>query len=259
MKNDNDYDEIDKTKQDQLLRLVTNSFYRELVNYGVNASDIVKVTVNLLDHVTSQQAENFSDNGYYNKLYKITDIDDYWLQKREIGLNGVLIRALDTQNIAKLCEWLHNSAIEQTFIRYLPKDEAKLRDYCLNQADRKYFAIYYQGDRYVGIIGAENINTEAKKLEMKKFVGDHSFQGKGIGKLATFLFLYYAFHILSFNKVYIHSLDTNIKNINLNSKFGFNLEGILYKEACINNTYRDVLRMGLLKNTWERIFLHNAE
>ena len=258
MKNDNEYDEIDKTKQEQLLKLVTNSFYRELVNYGINAGDIVKVSVNLLDHVTNQQAENLSGNGYYNRLYKITDIEDNWQQKGEISLNGVHIRALTEEHIAPLCDWLRHSAIEKTFIRYFPKEENRLRDYCLNQNDREYFAIYYQADRYVGIIGAENMNPEAKKLEMKKFVGDHSFQGKGIGKMATFLFLYYTFHILSYNKVYIHSLDTNIKNINLNSKFGFDLEGILYKEVRIDDAYRDVLRMSLLKDTWEQIFSQNA-
>ncbi len=227
MTNDNDYEEIDKTKQNQLLKLVTNSFYRELVNYGINASDIVKVSVNLLDHVTNHQAENISGNGYYNRLYKISDIEDNWQQNREISLNGVLIRPLSAEHITPLCKWLKNSSIEKTFIRYFPKEEDSLKDYCLSQDDRKYFAIYYQSDRYVGIIGAENMNPQAKKLEMKKFVGDHSFQGKGIGKTATFLFLYYTFHILSYNKVYIHSLDTNIKNINLNSKFGFDLEGIL--------------------------------
>ena len=120
--------------------------------------------------------------------------------------------------------------------------------------DRKYFAVYTEDEVFVGIVGAENIDETFRKLEMKKFIGARGYQGKGLGKAATFLFLYYAFKILNFNKVYIHSLDTNIKNINLNSKFGFELEGILYEEAHVGGMYKDVLRMGLLHNHWEAIF-----
>ena len=104
------------------------------------------------------------------------------------------------------------------------------------------------------MIGAENIDDISKKLEMKKFIGARGYQGKGIGKIATFLFLYYVFLIRGFNKVYIHSLDTNIKNINLNSKFGFELEGILYSDVNVEDNFKDVLRMGLLKSDWDDIF-----
>jgi RimJ/RimL family protein N-acetyltransferase len=94
---------------------------------------------------------------------------------------------------------------------------------------------------------------------MKKFVGEEQYRSKGIGKMATFLFLYYSFRILNFNKVYLHSLDTNINNINLNSKFGFELEGILYKEVFLHNAHRDVLRMGLLRDKWAAIFSEEQE
>ena len=68
---------------------------------------------------------------------------------------------------------------------------------------REYFGIYYD-DRLVGVVGGENIDLTAGKLEMKKLVGESGLQGKGIGKRATFGFLYYAFMIRNLNKVYIH-------------------------------------------------------
>jgi RimJ/RimL family protein N-acetyltransferase len=89
---------------------------------------------------------------------------------------------------------------------------------------------------------------------MRKFIGDVGLHGKGIGKRATFLFLYYSFIILNFNKVYIYSGDTNISNLNLNSKFGFELEGILLEDVFLENEKRDVVRMGLLKSQWEKVF-----
>jgi len=57
--------------------------------------------------------------------------------------------------------------------------------------------------------------------------------------------------------VYIYSMDTNIQNINLNSRFGFELEGILFSEVLVGDKYRDVLRMGLLREDWQKIFANS--
>lgn len=250
----NGFTDLDKAKQNQMLKLVTNSFYKELVNYGIETADIVKVSVNLLDHVTSHKKNSDSNNGFYSTIYHVSDVVNNWHPGREIISNGTTIKPLTEKQIPQVCTWLQSPDIDQTFISFFPKEERALKVYCLNRTDRSYFGIYYEQEHFVGIIGAENINHNFKKLEMKKFIGSSKLRGKGIGKMATFLFLYYTFNILDFNKVYIHSLDTNIKNVNLNSKFGFDLEGILFKEAYLNNKYRDVLRMGLLKSTWEDIF-----
>ena len=49
-------------------------------------------------------------------------------------------------------------------------------------------------------------------------------------------------------------MDTNIKNININSHFGFNLEGLLYNEVSVDDVFHDVIRMGLLKKKWKQLF-----
>ncbi len=53
----NNYSDLTKEKQNQILKLVTKSFYRELSSYGVQTSDIVKFSVNLLDYVTSSKED----------------------------------------------------------------------------------------------------------------------------------------------------------------------------------------------------------
>lgn len=252
MKNGDDL--VAKQKQEQILKLVTHSFYKELMNYGVDASDIVTVSVNLLDHITGSNGQAAGNNEYFNTLFKLEDIQDSWKEKRELSINGVSIKPLVKEQISQVKMWLDSPVIANTFISFFPKNKELLADYMIGQKEHQYFAIYYDKTNFVGIIGAEKIETQFKKLEMKKFIGDHNYRGKGIGKKATFLFLYYVFMILNFNKVYIYSIDTNITNINLNSRFGFGLEGILFDEVCFNGEYMDVLRMGLLKDTWLEIF-----
>jgi RimJ/RimL family protein N-acetyltransferase len=109
--------------------------------------------------------------------------------------------------------WLKVPAVGESFVPRFPENESELRKY-FTHPTREYFGIYYN-DQLVGIVGGENIDEAAGKLEMKKLVGESGLQGKGIGKRATFGFLYYAFVILNLNKVYIHSRDINMRNINL--------------------------------------------
>ncbi len=245
-------EKIEKEKHRQIIKLVTHSFYKELVNYGVNQSDIINVSTQLLDHVLQKKPMN--NNGTYSQDFHVSKVNDRWAVEKKIILGDVHIEPLQEEGIPLICEWLKQREISQTFIRFFPQHQTKLREYLLETANRQYFAVKYLTDHLVGIIGGENIDTQNKKLEMKKFIGASEFRNRGIGKLSTFLFLYYVFEILKFQKIYIHSLDTNIKNINLNSKFGFELEGILYSEVIIDGKAHDVLRMSLLREKWKKLF-----
>jgi RimJ/RimL family protein N-acetyltransferase len=249
----NSFGELEKMKQQQIIKLVTHSFYKELVNYGVDTNDIINVSSQLLDHVLHKDAFQ-NNNGTYRDDFNIGHVDDLWKEQRKLVLRDVHIEPLQTEDVPTICGWLKQREISQTFIRFFPKERTQLSEYLLKVKSRRYFAVKYLKEHLVGIIGGENIDEENMKLEMKKFIGASDFRNRGIGKLSTFLFLYYVFEILNYNKIYIHSLDTNIKNINLNSKFGFELEGILYSEVLIDGKPRDVLRMGLLKSRWQALF-----
>ena len=244
----------DEIKQKQLLKLVTNSFIKELKTYGVDNKDIVKVSVNVLDYVTDSNEDGPAKSNNYSSDLSIEEIRPNYPENHILSFKDVSLKAMDKDMLPQLAEWLQEPENKQTLIRFFPTTIAELEHYFFGRPYRKYFAVFYMKENYVGIIGADNIDESCQKLEMKKFVGDTSFRSKGVGKFSTFLFLYYAFMKMEFNKVFIRSLDTNIKNINLNSKFGFELEGILYQETCIDNAYRDVLRMSLLRKKWLETF-----
>ena len=246
--------QIASYQQEQMLKLVTQSFYRELVNYGVDTNDIIKVTNNLLDKIFDEDTNLDESKTYYNKVFKIKDISDEWQFHEKLKVNDISIIPLTEIHLDKISEWLNNPVIDVNFIQILPKKTQELKNYFFNREDRLYFGIYYQDEIFIGIIGADNIDSLSRKLEMKKFIGETDYRGKGYGKKATFLFLYHSFMIRNFNKVYIHSFDTNIRNINLNSKFGFDLEGISFRDIRFENKYLDVVKMGLLQNKWLKIF-----
>ena len=155
----NTTNEIDKEKQNQMLKLVTNSFFKELKNYGVENKDIVKVSVNLLDYVTSAQEEQASGTGTYNDTFTIGDIRNNFPANHTLSIKDVSLKPLDIDMLPQLAAWLTAPEIKQTLIRFFPTNIKDLEYYFFGRTRRNYFAVFYKQENYVGIIGADNIEA----------------------------------------------------------------------------------------------------
>ena len=246
-----------KKQRDQMLKLVAKAFYNELINYGVGQAEVIRVASHLLDNLLAKEKKPDKDVGYYNGIFTLASVKDEWAERKQLALQHVTLRPLQKQVVNKVGDWLKDRAVRESFVPAFPENKSKLQEY-FTSPTREYFSIDYNNEA-VGIIGGENIDAPAGKLEMKKLVGESGLQGKGIGKRATFGFLYYAFIIRSLNKVYIHSRDINIRNINLNSRFGFELEGVFLDDITVGDKHQDVVRMALFKPLWLQIFSPGVE
>ncbi|MEZ5276875.1 MAG: GNAT family protein [Opitutaceae bacterium] len=151
-----------------------------------------------------------------------------------------------------LLEWLQIPRIRDSFHPLFPDSVEDLARHLL-APEREYLAIAYK-DEFVGTIGTETIDLASGKAEMRKLVGKPQMRGKGIGKRATFLFLYHAFAIRGYEKIYLHTLDANIRNLNLNANFGFILEGVFFEDVVVDGARRDVVRMALTEPVWRKMF-----
>lgn len=237
---------------EQMLKLVAKGFYNELINYGVNEAEVLAVAGHLLDNVMVKRGPASKQVEYYNGLFTIKDVRDEWAGARRLTVQHLTLAPMDLKMVSQIEIWLREPAIRESFYPRFPESKEELTRYFQSPA-REYFIIFHQ-QHLAGIIGAENIDTESGILEMRKLVGDPEMHGKGIGKRATFLFLYYVFMIRKFTKVYLHSLDINIRNLNLNGKFGFELEGVFLEEVVVRNKRRDVVRMALTAPVWTELF-----
>ena len=253
------YSRLLRHQQAQMLRLVTQSFCTELVRFGADKSDLVNVSVHLLDYVTDGDGAGrpelpFPDaepDGEASPLGWPFTLDDV-----EGGEGGVLrcreteLRPLGESEVADVSRWASDVGVRRTMIGLLPRSAEALGRHLLHTPGNAYFGIHVEG-AFVGVIGGEGFDPRARKVEMRKLIGEAAYRGRGIGKQATFLWLYHAFHVQGANKVYLHTLDANVRNINLNARLGFELEGVLYQDVCLEGTHRDVVRMGLLRSRWE--------
>jgi len=238
---------------DKMLRLVAKSFYNELINYGVNKAQVLSVAGHLLDNVMQDNSPANKTGDYYNQLFTTKDVRDEWAGARRLTVHQVSITPFNPSLVPQIASWLSVPDIREGFYPNFPEKEQELAAYFLVPT-REYFSIWCEQE-LAGMIGAEHIDPFAQKLEMRKLVGDPRMHGRGIGKRATFLFLYHVFQIRKFRKVYLHSLDINIRNLNLNAKFGFELEGVFLEDALVQAKRRDVIRMGLFAPVWNRLFV----
>lgn len=245
-------DELSRRRREQMLKLVARSFYREMINYGVAGPDVLSVAGHLLDNV--MQFENPADAGgeTHRHLFAVADVVDDWAKGRRLKLGDVSITPFEEGAIPQVVSWLRSPSMRETFHPPFPDTTPALARYLQNR-NREYFLIFF-GSILAGMIGAEEMDRGAAKLEMRKLIGDPTMHGKGIGKRATFLFLYHTFMIRGFEKIYVHSMDTNIRNLNLNRKFGFELEGVFFQDVLVGQERRDVVRMALLRTVWLNLF-----
>jgi RimJ/RimL family protein N-acetyltransferase len=241
-----------RRQHEQMLKLVAKGFFNELINYGVNPAEVLTVAGHLLDNVMHKGGPVENKAEYYNQLFRIKDVQDEWASQERLTVHHVSLSPLAPAVVPRIEAWLEVPAIRESFYPRLPDSLDELAGY-FRAPTRAYFSIFHQQE-LAGIIGGEHIDPESAKLEMRKLVGDPRMHGKGIGKRATFLFLYYVFVIRKFTKVYLHSMDTNIRNLNLNNRFGFELEGVFLEDVLIQGKRRDVVRMALVAPVWLELF-----
>ena len=242
-------------RRDQILKLVTKGFFNELVNYGVQREEILRVASHLLDNVLLQQERSRQGQATPVPSFTLETVVDRWKGDRRLGIDQVTLRPLERAAAPRIARWLELPAIAESFAPPFPAGEAELARYLFEaRPTRDYLAIEV-ADRLVGIVGCENLDLASGKAEMRKLVGDPALRGQGIGKRATFGFLYYAFMVLGLHKVYVHSRDINVRNINLNSGFGFELEGVFLEDVPTADGRRaDLIRMALLRPLWLAAF-----
>ncbi len=161
---------------------------------------------------------------------------------------NLIIRKYDEKTDDKYIEKWFLDDISKLFL--LSTTSAKIKNIkSLISDEKNIFATITTLDKIpIGLLAILNVDYHNKKGEMRKLIGDANFRGKGFAKEASILWIDYCSNVLGLNKIYINTIDTNIKNISLNRQLGFHIEGLLKKEIVIDGVEHDVLRMAYFKN-----------
>jgi RimJ/RimL family protein N-acetyltransferase len=218
---------------------VSKTILNETAKWGFKPSDYMSLVNGLLDLSLTKPAhtelkEKTEEKSKRGKL-------DFPLCGKQIQIRK-FVNDTDYEIIQK---WLKDEAGRWFLLsRSSSRGKTLLQ---LLEDERNIFGIITLPDSTpIGLMGFLNYDQNNHKAEMRKLIGEEIHRGKGYAKEATSLWIRYGINNLGLKKIYLNTIENNIRNLTLNRELGFHIEGILRKEFVINNEYYDVIRMGYI-------------
>ena len=163
-----------------------------------------------------------------------------------ITTKNLVIRYYNSEKDRKIVsKWFKDDNNKLFLLSTISKDSQEI-DQLLAGKNNVFAIITLQNKSPIGLLALLDIDRENSKAEMRKMIGEVKHRGKGYAKEATGVWLRFCTEFLDLNKIYINTIETNVKNVALNRQLGLHLEGLLKKECRIDNIEHDVLRMAFL-------------
>jgi len=245
--------------QKSLFRTISRNLLRQLCENGFALVDVVDFLNEILGEAVELGIQNFSGTaeatkGKAEKIARPTgDSEDVRILKAngKVDINDrAYIRPLKKSDCQALKTWQTDPAIAASLAKKrLEQLLASTHDWDCDRQSTDLFVICRKADDdVVGMLGFTEIDRLASQAEFSKMIGDPSERGKGHAGRATKKVMTYGFDVLDLNRIYLYTLDGNMKNIRLNQSLGFKFEGLLQQAVQIDNRLRDVAIMALLKS-----------
>lgn len=137
---------------------------------------------------------------------------------------GVKLHRLTEDKIEIVRKWRNTPEVQKhmKFREYITRNMQKRWFSSIDNNYNYYFILQYNNDD-IGLINIKSINFEKKEGEKGSLIWQTNSRGKGIGTIANYLIIRFAFEKLKLNSLIIHILKTNPRSIHLNKKLGFKL------------------------------------
>ncbi len=172
----------------------------------------------------------------------------YFIKTERLGL-----RQLSAEDIeGGYADWLNDGEVCQynSHHRY-PQAKSDLVRYIQSVEsgqDKMVFAIIHLEDAtHIGNISLQHINFLDRNAELAFIIGEKEYWGNGYAREAGQAVIEHAFTQLNLHRLYLGTLDENVRMQRLALKLGFSEEGrrkgALYK----NGAYHDILEYGMVR------------
>ncbi len=226
---------------DKTLEALARSFFRDSVNYGFKKIDYLRF-VNVLLDMAMTNSKTLEENGHHVDSVQVdthAEIDGLPLVSERLRIRGYKSRDKKT-----LQKWLADDdgrhfLLSRTTAKTIQLDKFVSDKSCL------IGIITLQDDSPIGAVAYCDYNKAQHRAEIRKVIGDREKREMGYAKEATQMWIQYGLQTLGLKKIYLSTLNNNIRNIKLNEELGFQVEGILRNEVYFDGRFHDVLRMGM--------------
>lgn len=163
----------------------------------------------------------------------------------------IYLRGLEEDDLENIQRWLLDNDVTRLLFQgdrplnlRLMQDEFNKKIHDNNEI---VFAIVTRASNlHIGWAGLYEINWISRNSEMRFFIGEKKFWGKGFTTEVVRLLIDYAFNKLNLHKVYGGANKENHGSVKIFRKLGFTDEGISKEGHFRNGRYYDLVRFGLI-------------
>jgi len=163
--------------------------------------------------------------------------------------NIVNLRSLEETDLENIFNWLSDYDVTKLlFYRYYPPKIEKMKEEIKKEIkqDFEFAIIEKKTDFHIGWAGIYEIDRINKNGEIRFFIGDKRFWGKGFTTECVSLLIDYAFNKLNLHRLYGGANIENIGSVKIFQKLGFHDEGISKDGFFRDGQYYDLVRFGLI-------------
>lgn len=168
--------------------------------------------------------------------------------------DNIYLRLMEEKDVPYKVKWINDSDVRRTLNFDYPISEIGTKQWlskvAIDNSRKDFIVCLRKDDLPIGYCGFINIDIKNFKAESYMGIGDKNYWGKGYANEIRQLLLEYAFLELGINRVYSYVWAENDKVINLNKKFGFEIEGLIKQDIFSHGEYRDRIIMGILKEDY---------
>jgi RimJ/RimL family protein N-acetyltransferase len=226
---------------DRTIEMLARGFFREASTYGFSQADYLRFMNRLLELSMAAHGEPVP----HALRLDAPPIES--LNTLPLCGDQVHVRAFDgARDMDLLARWVDDEFGRYFLMARTRSRSLKLEDVVDDPASLVGIVTLPDG-LPIGATAFLNIDVEHRMAELRKLIGEPSMRGRGYAKAASRLWVGYGFRGLRLHKIYLNTLNTNLRNIQLNEDLGFRVEGILHDEVLVDGAYHDVLRMAI----WE--------
>ncbi len=228
-----------KKISDETIKTIAASFLRQAQKYGFTLNDYLRFTNYLLD-----EALSLTGTIQKQETKAIYDFNSH--KKLPIETERLIIRQVVKKDLSIIKEWLKDKEGRLFLLSRLVHPPQTIEE--IFESENNILGLICLKDKTpIGLIAYLDIDEYHRKAELRKMIGITKERGKGYGNEATKAWIEYGLFTLNLEKIYLTTINTDIKNIRINEALGFRIEGLLRNELIIDGEQHDVLQMSLLK------------
>lgn len=166
---------------------------------------------------------------------------------------------------ALIVKWVNDGLVTYyMFTGQTPKNTQQVKADLQKQLEAGNNVIFLVADQAtkkpIGYVGLFDINSTARKAELRILIGEKEFWGRGYGTEATELVTFYGFDRLNLNRIYLGFTAENKGACGAYEKSGYVYEGTLKEDIYRNSKWYDSIRMAILrKDYYEKFYKLHSE